>query len=161
LEIYPTKKTKWTKDVALTELKRWCAADEKCHSQVRTKLIEHHIYGDDLEYIISELISENFLNETRYAVAYASGKFKINGWGKIKIKQGLISKQISSYNINKALNSIDPEEYMTVLKKLLVEKQKSTNTSTLQGKQKMVNFLLQRGFEQNLISNLLYQKEDF
>jgi regulatory protein len=160
LESTYNKKSSWTKDVALSEMRRWCAADEKSHFQVRTKLIEHQVYGDDLEDIISDLISENFLNETRYATTYVSGKFKINGWGINKIKMGLKQKQISTYNINKALATLDEEEYLEYLKKLLAEKSKSINIKTLQGKQKVMNFLLQRGFEQGLILSLINQSQD-
>jgi regulatory protein len=160
LEASYNKKSSWTKDVALAEMRRWCAADEKSHFQVRTKLIEHQVYGDDLEDIISDLISENFLNETRYATAYVSGKFKINGWGVNKIKMGLKQKQISAYNINKALATLDQDEYLEYLKRLILEKSKSVNIKTLQGKQKVMNFLLQRGFEQGLILSLINQSKD-
>jgi regulatory protein len=160
LETTYHKKTKWTKDVAITEMRRWCAADEKSHFQVRNKLIEHQVYGDDLEEIISELISENFLNELRFATAYVSGKFKINGWGLVKIKMGLKQKQISSYNINKALSIIDQNDYLAFLKKLMQEKARSLNIKTPQGKQKLVNFLLQRGFENGLILSIMNNMED-
>lgn len=100
---YSSKKSKWTQETALKELKRWCAAEERSHQAVRTKLIEHQIYGDQLEAIIAELIGENFLNELRFAKAYVSGKFKINQWGRNKIKMGLKQKNISTYNINKAM----------------------------------------------------------
>jgi regulatory protein len=154
------KKAAWTKDIALLEMKKWCAVDEKSHSQVRTKLIEHQVYGDELEEIIAELISENFLNETRYAMAYASGKFKINQWGKNKIKIGLKQKFISTYNINKAINSIDEDDYMALLNKLFEQKKKEVNIKTIAGKQKLINFLLQRGFEQHLIFDLLNTASD-
>jgi regulatory protein len=160
LENSYSKKAKWAKDVALEELKRWCAADEKCHAQVRTKLIEHQVYGDDLEEIISELISENFLNEARYANAYVSGKFKINGWGRNKIKMGLVQKHISSYIVNKAMSTLDQDDYEEYLKKLFTEKAKTVNIKTMQGKQKVMSFLMQRGFEQGLILSLINQKEE-
>ncbi len=152
------KKSKWTKDTALTELKRWCAGEEKSHMAVRTKLIEHQVYGDDIEDIIAELISENFINELRYAKAYVSGKFKINNWGRNKIKMGLKQKQISSYNINKAISEIDEDAYLALLTKLFNEKIKLTGTKTNVDKLKLINFLLQRGFENHLIMELLNKK---
>jgi regulatory protein len=155
---YTNKKTKWTKETALVELKRWCAAEEKSHFAVRNKLIEHQIYGDDIEEIIAELISENFLNELRFAMAYVSGKFKINKWGRNKIKAGLKQRQISSYNTNKAMGQIVEEEYLALLFQLFNEKKKSTGVNNNANKLKLVNYLLQKGFEQSLIMELLNKK---
>jgi regulatory protein len=152
---YSTKKSKWTQETALRELKRWCAAEERSHQAVRTKLIEHQIYGDQLEAIIAELISENFLNELRFAKAYVSGKFKINHWGRNKIRMGLKQKNISTYNINKAMAQIDDDIYMELLFETFENKRKMTGTKTNADKQKLVNYLLQKGFEMNLIMELL------
>jgi regulatory protein len=152
---YSGKKTKWTSDVALRELRRWCAADERSHQAVRTKLIEHQIYGDELESIIAELISENFINELRFAMAYVSGKFKINQWGRNKIKMGLKQKNISTYNINKAMAQIDEQIYLDLLSNLFNAKKRLTGTKTNGEKLKLVNYLLQKGFEQHLIMDLL------
>jgi regulatory protein len=152
---YSTKKSKWTQETALRELKRWCAGEERSHQAVRTKLIEHQIYGDELESIIAELISENFLNELRYANAYVSGKFKINHWGRNKIRMGLKQKNISTYNINKAMAQIDDVLYMDTLSEIFENKKKMTGTKTNADKQKLVNYLLQKGFEMNLILDLL------
>jgi regulatory protein len=148
-------KAKWTKDIAMQELTRWCAAQERCHSDVRTKLIEHGIYGDDLEDILATLISENFLNELRFAKAYVSGKLRINEWGRVKIKYGLMQKGISTYNINKALDTIDEEEYLNTLQKILQQKLKTQAIKTLADKKKMYNFLAQKGFEQHLILHII------
>jgi regulatory protein len=150
-----TKKTKWTKDVALEEMKRWCAADEKSHFHVRTKLIEHQVYGDDLEDIITELIQENFLNETRYASAYVSGKLKINEWGRKKIIFGLKQKYVSSYNIQKAIQSIDEELYQSTLEKLFEFKARGLKLSSKNDQLKIYKFLEQRGFESELIHAML------
>lgn len=152
---YSTKKSKWTQETALIELKRWCAAEERSHQAVRTKLIEHQLYGEALENIVAELISENFLNELRYAKAYVSGKFKINHWGRNKIRMGLKQKNISAYNINKAMAQIDDDAYMDLLIELFENKKKMTGTKTNADKQKLVNYLLQKGFEMHLIMDLL------
>ncbi len=148
-------KTSWTADVALKELRRWCAVQERSHEDVRLKLIEHRIFGDVLEEIISTLISEDFLNETRYAEAYVSGKFKINEWGRNKILAGLKAKKISTYNINKALKVIDENQYHKTLEKHFNKKAKTVSLKTKEGKSKVMNFLLQKGFEMDLILKLI------
>ncbi|MBK8701962.1 MAG: RecX family transcriptional regulator [Saprospiraceae bacterium] len=150
-------KTRWTPDQALRELKRWCAVQERCHSEIRTKLIEHGVYGDDLENIIGELISDDFVNEGRFAMAYVSGKFKINEWGRIKITAGLKARQISPYNIKKAIATIEEETYLSTMQNLMQKKLPHISGSPQEKKLKIFNFLLQRGFEPALINTLMDQ----
>ena len=149
------KKTAWSEEQALTELKRWCALQERSHMDVRTKLIEHRIYGEKLEEIIATLISEDFINELRFATAYVSGKFKINEWGRNKIIMGLKQKQISTYNINKAMSQIDDDQYIKTLDKHFKEKSAKTGLASREAKAKVMNYLLQKGFEQHLILQLI------
>jgi regulatory protein len=106
----PTKKY-GSPMVALEAMQRYCAQLERCQQDVRTKLILGGIYGEDLESILAELISEGYLDELRYAKSYVSGKVSINKWGKQKIKQSLKQKDISNYCIDKAIQSIDQEVY--------------------------------------------------
>jgi regulatory protein len=122
---------------------------------VRTKLIEHQVYGDILEEILADLISENFLNEMRYASAYVSGKFKINEWGRIKIIAGLKQKNISLKIITKAISEIDEHMYLKTLEKLYQNKKQLLKPKSLQDKQRLMNYLLQKGFEQHLIFEIM------
>jgi len=136
----------------LERAKRYCAYQERCHSEVRSKLIEWKVYGDDLEEIIVALIEENFLNEERFAKAYVSGKFNINHWGRNKIKQGLKLKQISEYCIRKGLEVIREEEYLKTIKNLLEKRSREKKThSSFQ----LSQYLQSRGFEYNIISKVM------
>lgn len=154
------KKNRWTPDQALTELKRWCAIQERSHEAVRTKLYERGVYGDDMENIIASLISENFLNELRYAKAYVSGKFKMNHWGRNKILAGLKLEKISAYNINKAMQTLDEEAYMETLKTLIEKKEKTLIGNSLEKKKKLFAYLLQKGYEYQSIQNCIDDNED-
>jgi regulatory protein len=69
-------------DVIYNKLRHYCAYQERCHEEVRTKLLSLKIYGSDLEEIINKLIEDDFLNEERFAKAYAGGKFRIKKWGR-------------------------------------------------------------------------------
>jgi regulatory protein len=109
---------KLTPQQALPKLKQYCAYQERCHSEVKEKLYSYGVYGDDADSIVSQLIEENYLNEERFALHFAGGKFKMKQWGKMKIKYSLKQKQVSNYCIKKALNSIDDVEYEAVLEKL-------------------------------------------
>ena len=94
------------KEVAIEKMKAYCAYQERCQQEVYEKLRKLSIYGNEADDILMELISENFLNEERYAEAYASGKFRIKSWGRVKIKQGLKAKNISEFCIKKPTSSI-------------------------------------------------------
>ncbi|PTB97922.1 RecX family transcriptional regulator [Marivirga lumbricoides] len=127
---------------------KYCALQERSQQQVRDKLYEWGLFGDEVEEVISYLITENFLNEERFAVAYASGHFRMKKWGKIKIKQGLEQKKISSYCIKKGLETIDSSEYFDTLEQLLSKKFSVLKDANLYvRKQKAVKYLLQKGFE--------------
>ena len=111
-----------TKEQALQKLKHYCAYQERCHSEVKEKLYQLGVWKKEHDEIIASLIEENYLNEERFAVAYAGGHFRIKQWGRIKIKYELKQKQVSEYSIKKALKQIEDEEYGKVLEKLAREK---------------------------------------
>lgn len=144
-------------DSALEKIKHFCGYQERNHREVKEKLFSFGLYKDQVEGLISILIQENYLNEERYAMTFARGKFRMKGWGKIKIKYELKQQQISDYCIKKALNSIDEEEYIKTFTKVFDNKMKSLKSekNSFIKKKKLQTFLLQRGFEAFLISEKL------
>jgi regulatory protein len=136
-----------TKEQALQKLKHYCAYQERCHSEVKEKLFSLGIWKKDHDEIIAALIEENYLNEERFAIAFASGRFRIKQWGRVKIKYELKQKQVSEYSIKKALKQIDEDDYLKVLNKLAKEKY-----ALLKNEQ---DYLMQKGFEVELITNSL------
>jgi regulatory protein len=143
----------FTPQQSVPRIKQYCAYQERCHAEVRDKLYSFGLNKMEVESIISELITENYLNEERFAIHYAGGKFRMKQWGKIKIKQSLKFKQVSEYCIKKALNEIDSKEYEKTLQKLAEQKLK-----TLKGernifikKRKLQDFLIQKGYESEKI----------
>ena len=75
-----------TKEQAIQKLKHYCAYQERCHNDVKEKLYKLGVWKKEHDEIIAALIEENYLNEERFAIAYAGGKFRINNWGRTKIK---------------------------------------------------------------------------
>ena len=115
------------------------------------------MYKKEVDELLSELISENYLNEERFAIQFAGGKFRIKLWGRIKIKYALKQKQVSEYCIKKGLACINETDYKKTLQKLFDQKLK-----TLKGeknifikKRKLQDCLIQKGFETNLVSGLI------
>jgi regulatory protein len=137
----------WTDDEGLENMKKYCVEQDRCQLEVRSKLIDHQIYGERTEGIIADLISEGYIDEQRFANSYTRGKFRMNHWGKTKIKQGLKLKQISEYCIKKAFKEIDDEVYLETLSNLLKKKISSISGNTYQKKQKLIQYALSKGFE--------------
>jgi regulatory protein len=134
----------------------FCAYQERSQFEVRGKLIKLGLRGDELEEVISYLITHNYLNEERFAKAYAQGKLRIKSWGKNKISQGLKFKQVSTPLIKKALQSLDGDEYLEKLKNLLDKKEKDLKEKVAYKKKyKLVQYALSKGFEQDLIFSVL------
>ncbi len=147
----------FTPDQALPKIKQYCAYQERCHAEVRDKLYSFGLHKNEVEEIISGLISENYLNEERFAIHFAGGKFRMKQWGKIKIKQALKYKQVSDYCIRKALKEIDAKDYEKTLTKLADQKLKTIKSekNIFIKKRKLQDFLLQKGFETQLVKDVV------
>jgi len=141
-----------SKEQALQKLKQFCAYSERCHADVKEKLYSLGVWKKFHDEIIVALIEENYLNEERYAMAFAGGKHRINEWGRVKIKYALQQKQISPYCINKAMKEIDEESYMDTLSRLAKEKYAALkHEQYLIRKKKTIDYLLQKGYEPALV----------
>ena len=143
----------FTPQQSVPKIKQYCAYQERCHAEVRDKLYSFGLNKMEVEEIISILINENYLNEERFAIHYAGGKFRMKQWGKNKIKQSLKFKQVSEYCIKKALKEIDSKEYEKTFQKLVEQKLKTLKAekNIFIKKRKLQDFLLQKGFENEMI----------
>jgi regulatory protein len=142
-----------TKEQAVEKLKHYCAYQERCHSEVKEKLYSLGVWKKEHDEIIATLIEENYLNEERFAIAFAGGKWRVKHWGRVKIKYELKQKQVSEYCIKKALKQIEEEEYLQVLTKLATEKYASLKAEQYMiRKKKTMDYLMGKGFEPALIT---------
>ena len=140
------------KKQALVKAEHFCAYQERSQKEVRYKLVEWGMRGDELEEIICELILNNFLNEERFAKSYTSGKFNIKHWGRVKIKQGLKLKGVPDKILQKAIYSIDDDDYLQTIEKLAIKKVESLNENDpFKRKNKLMSYLQAKGFETDLI----------
>lgn len=149
-------KKQLTKEQAFQKLKHYCAYQERSHSEVRSKLYDLGVRKADHDGIISQLIEENYLNEERFAIAFARGKFRMKHWGKVKIEYEMKQRKVSAYCIKKAMKQISEEEYRQTVEKLAKEKYASLKGEQyLVRKKKAMDYLVQKGFEHNLISDVI------
>ena len=143
-------------NTAWKKAQHYCAYQERSQHEVRNKLYEWGLKLSIVEDIISRLIVENFLNEERFAKAYAKGKFSQKGWGKLKIKQGLKFKQVPDVLIKKALQSIDGDEYLQTLQTILNKKAEILSEKDLfKRKYKLQQYALSRGYESDLVGDAI------
>ncbi|HXH98823.1 MAG TPA: regulatory protein RecX [Sphingobacteriaceae bacterium] len=150
-----------TKTEAKKRAEGFCAYQERSHQEMRDRLYNWGLHQADVENLISELIQDNFLNEERFAFAYARGKFRIKNWGKIKIKQGLKLKAVPPKLIQKALNAIDGDEYLETLKKILEKKSGILGGSDSYKKNfKLSQYATSRGFEYDIIMDMMTQMKN-
>ncbi len=151
-----TRKKYHTQTEAILKAANFCAYQERCHQEVLAKLQEWGIYGDEAAELILFLIENNYLNEERFAKAFAGGKFRVKKWGRIKIKRELKLRQISDFCIGVGLKEIDPDDYLMTLQAVLqkqIDKSKIKHPMLL--KQKVFQYAMQRGYESDIIQDVL------
>ena len=140
------------------KLKQYCSYQDRCHNEVEKKLKTFDVISEVKEQIISNLISENYLNETRFCKSFVRGKFKIKNWGKRKIILELKSRKVSNYNLKEGLKEINEIDYLDKLETLFNKKLASLDhLSLINKKKKILSFLLYRGWEANLIYEKINQ----
>ena len=146
----------YTVKEATTRLESYCAYQERCHKEVQQKLREMKMIPTAVDLIILHLLQHNFLNETRFAQAFARGKFNHKKWGKQRIVRELKYRNISKYNIDLALKEIPVKDYLNTFNSLTEKRflQLTSETNLQKKRKKFVDYLLYRGWE----SNLVYEK---
>ena len=138
--------------IALERLKNFCALEDRCQFDVIQKMKEWGLLELTQDHILKILITDKYIDEERYAQSFCRGKFRIKKWGKIKITNELKKKKISNICINKGLKEIEDEEYEIQLNNLLEKKNNSLKDKNhFARKKKIASFLIQRGFEGNLV----------
>jgi regulatory protein len=154
-------KKRLTPNQAYLKAQATCAYQERCQQEMRDKFYEWGLHENDVENLIAKLISDGFLNEERFAITYAGGKFRIKKWGRIKIKLELKRRKISDYCIRKAMAAIDDNAYMAALKEILAKKLKENPKGKLQVRNyKAAQYAASRGYESDLIWDCLKEERN-
>lgn len=150
------KKESLSKEEIIKKLESWCAYRERCESEVRQKLLLLQADAEDTEEYLAYLRENNFLNEERFAGAFARGKFNIKSWGKKKIEQELKAKRIDGQKIRESIAAIDEGMYFLRLQDILSRKLKTMKEQDpYKRKQKLLQYALQKGYESRLILEAL------
>ena len=123
-------------DEALQKLRNFCAYQERCHKEVVQKLGEMGMIDAAVNQIVVSLISDNFLNEERFAFSYARGKFSQKHYGKIRIQRELKLRDIHPKLIQKALDQIDSTDFDDAFEVLADKKWESLKNENVLVKKK-------------------------
>ncbi|MEP2936271.1 MAG: regulatory protein RecX [Gilvibacter sp.] len=144
--------TTFTVDEAKAKLEAYCAYQERCYKEVREKLRQMKMIPQAQDMIIQHLTKHDYLNETRFAEAFARGKFRVKKWGRQRITRELKLRQLSAYNIKKGLQQISESEYLTTFYELSQKRlDQLTETNKYKKRKKLADYLLYRGWESSLV----------
>lgn len=135
----------------LVKMAGLCAGAEQCSSDIYDKVIKKGLSQDVADRIVGYLVKNKYIDDSRYARAYAADKVRFSGWGKIKIRMMLRAKKMSDSIISQALEYVDAKDYEESLTKVLVAKARSLNLSDMKDRQKLYRHLASRGYETSLI----------
>lgn len=150
------KPKRTSKKEALIKAQNLCAVQEKCIYDIKQKFHQWGLNNNDFDELITNLTDDDFINEERYAVAFAKEKFRLNKWGKLKIKFALKQKNIPELFIKKALDEIPLQDYDHILEKELIKKQKSLkDTDQYTIKTKLIRYANSKGFENGKIFDMV------
>ena len=141
---------------AYAKMAQLCSRSEQCSADIRKKMVVYEIMDELVEEIITKLKEEKFLDDERYVKAYVSDKFRLNKWGKIKMRYYLKAKGLSDEIIEIGLNEIDEDQYKKVLISTMKDKAKSIrNKEKFEKMGQIIRFTQSRGFEPEIIHRYL------
>lgn len=146
---------------AKSKIEYWCSYSDRSVHETIQKLISYGQVEKDIDKIISYLKEYNFLDDERFVNSYVSGKFRIKRWGRKKIYAGILPKRVGKELILSALQSIDEQEYSEVIDTLIEKKMKllSGEKDPWKKKQKILQYVISRGFEYDLVQDILSKKQ--
>lgn len=151
-----TLKNKLSTQAALAKIQKYCAYQERSHQEVKNKLYSYGLPGHEVDEIMARLITDNFLNEERFAKAFAGGKFRIKKWGRIKITHELEALGLTANCINRGLREIDTADYkktlLVLLKKKAAEKHEK---NAFAQRNKVARFAIGKGYEPEMVWQLV------
>lgn len=142
-------------DTVRRKLEAWCAYQERCISEVQTKIQSFNLSTIEIQKLIHFLLEHNYLNEKRYCQSYISGKVNIKKWGRNKIFYELQRKSVSKEIIQKSWNEIDQDLYFSNLQFLINKKFNELGKTDFKTKQKVIKYLISKGYESNLILDFI------
>jgi regulatory protein len=137
---------------ALAKIRKYCAYQERSHQEVKNKLFEFGLYSNEVEEITARLITEGFLNEERFAKAFAGGKFRMQKWGRNKIIYQLEGRGLTKTCIQRGLREIEETDYRKTLTEVILKKTNQIQENNLfKKRERIARYTIARGYEPELV----------
>jgi regulatory protein len=141
-----------TEQEAYLRLTALCAQAEHCQHEMLEKMKKWEVADEAQARVMERLVKERYVDDERYARAFVMDKIRYNKWGRHKVEQALWMKRIDKGIQERVLGEVDDEEYVSALRPLLKQKQRSTKAaSDYELRQKLIRFALSRGFGFDII----------
>ncbi len=142
---------------ALSRTADLCSRSEQCTPDLRKKMAAWGVTACDADKVIHKLEELNFVDDFRFARAYAHDKLEYSGWGRNKIIQGLWAKRLPRQAIEQSMSEIEDDRYMEVARKVIYAKirQSKEGIATFEARAKIFRFAMQRGFETAIASEII------
>ena len=141
---------------ALNKCMLICSQREYCINDIEEKLLKWGVLENNWQKVIKYLVTEKYIDHSRYVPAFVNDKFTYNHWGKIKIRHHLKQKKINELTIDEFINIIDSETYKQVIQDEINKKKHSVNgKNNFEKNQKIARYLISKGFEPNMVFDIL------
>lgn len=141
-----------TEQEAFLRLSALCAQAEHCEYEMQEKMRRWQLPDDAQARVMQRLVSERYVDDNRYALAFARDKVKYNKWGRRKVEQALWQKRIADDIRQQVLDGIGDADYISVLRPLLQQKRRAVKArNDYELRMKLVKFALGRGFTMDVI----------
>lgn len=130
----------------LSKMQRLCARREYCASDIRGKILKS-MDGDEegAAEVLDALMRDGFVDDRRYASAFARDKSSLAGWGTAKISFALARKGIGKAVIQEAVGKIEPERAGSKMRAVIESKWRSL-AGDENAKLKLLRYALGRGY---------------
>jgi len=139
----------------INKLSHYCGYQERCLMDIQKKLEQLVVAKQRWDFFIDILIKENFFDESRFVMTYISSKFRILKWGKVKIKQVLLQKNINITIIENSLKSINESAYIDTIRKIVHLQKERYSKDNFENY--ITNYLFQKGFEYDIFNTIIYE----
>jgi len=141
----------YTPREVLAKMEYFCAWQERCPHEVREKLRDFNLNREDTEQVYQALEQEGFLNEVRFAESYVRGKFRVNHWGRVRIRMELKMRRIAPDVLESALELLEETAYLEMMKRLIAQKKAQYSSDDARARDKTAAAMLRAGFEPDLV----------
>lgn len=150
-----------TSDVLFNRIAWLCSRREYCSRGVLDLLRRKGVTGEEAAAVLERLRSERYVDDARYARAFARDKAQLAGWGPRKIAFALSAKGIAPDVVKAALEEVDEGESARRMREVVEVKWRSVKAATpFERRQKVLRFALSRGYDYERVTEVLDSLEE-